>query len=125
MTQQSVGVQVHVTWGKCSSGHWCKLNSVNLSSQAFDGKGNYAIWHGGAKPAVVYVGQGVIRDRLSDHRDDPRIQAYAKRELYVTWATVKADKRDGVEVYLARKYSPLVGDRHPDATPISINSPWD
>jgi hypothetical protein len=124
MTQRSEGVQLQITWGKCTSGNWCQLNTVNLSSRAFDGGGVYIIWHSGANPRTVYVGQGVIRDRLNDHRDDPRIQAYAKLGLYVTWASVQVAERGGVEAYLAAKYDPLVGERRPAAAPISVNSPW-
>jgi hypothetical protein len=53
------------------------------------------------------------------------IQKYASRELFVTWATVEAGKRNGVEAYLSKRYAPLVGERRPAATPISVNSPWD
>lgn len=127
MTQQSSGVQLRVAWSKCTGGHWCQLNTVNLNHDALGVRGVYVIWHGAsgqAKPAVVYVGQGTVRDRLADHRDDLRIQAYANRTLYVTWAAVAADHRDGVEAYLGSNYAPLVGERHPAATPISVNSPW-
>jgi hypothetical protein len=73
----------------------------------------------------VYAGQGAIRNRLREHRDDPRIQAYAERGLYTTWANVQPAERDGVEAYLARVYAPLVGDRHSVAAPITVNLPWD
>jgi len=128
VTQQSAGVQLQVAWRKCTGGSWCKLNNVDLSHDALNVKGVYIIWHDAtkqAKAAAVYVGQGLVRDRLSDHRDDARIQAYAGRTLYVTWAAVEAGKRDGVEAYLSRTYAPLVGERRPAATPISVNSPWD
>jgi hypothetical protein len=127
MTQQSAGVQLQVAWGKCMGGNWCGLNTVDLSHDALNVSGVYVIWHATteqAEAAVVYVGQGAVRDRLADHRDDLRIQAYANRGLYVTWAAVAADKRDGVEAYLSLNYAPLVGERHPAATPISVNSPW-
>ena len=129
MAQQSASVQLRIAWGTCTGGNWCTLNSVNLSHNALDVLGVYIIWHGPtkqAKAAVVYVGQGAVKDRLADHRNDARIQAYADRTLYVTWAAVQADKRNGIEAYLSRKYAPLVGERHPAVTPISsANSPWD
>ena len=37
---------------------------------------------------------------------------YTDSVLYVTWATLGTTSRDGAEVYLANRYSPLVGDRH-------------
>jgi len=124
MTQQSAGVQLQLAWGKCRTGNWCQLNTVDLSHDAFNGGGVYIIWHGGEEARVVYVGQGVLRDRLSDHRDDARIQAYAHLTLYATWAAVQADQRDGVEAYLSQECAPLVGERRPAATPISVNLPW-
>jgi hypothetical protein len=74
---------------------------------------------------MVYVGQGKIRDRLKDHRNDPRIQAYSKLGLYTTWASAQTAKRDSVEAYLAKIYDPLVGERRPAAAPITVNLPWD
>jgi hypothetical protein len=123
MSQATTQIQLYVSWGKCTGDRWCELNTVDLSHEAFSSGGVYLIWHGGTKPHAVYVGQGTFRDRLLDHRKDPRIQAYSKYGLYVAWALVDASKRDGVEIFLANQYSPLVGDRHPDAKPITVNLP--
>ena len=126
MTQAAVKYQLFVKWESCKDNKWCTLNFVDLTHEAFDAAGVYIIWHGGESSRVVYVGQGdPIRDRLVDHRKDQRIQAYSNKTLYVTWAAVAKSKRDGVEVYLANKWKPLVGDRHPVAQPISVNSPWE
>jgi hypothetical protein len=125
MTHKPEGVDLQVAWGKCAGNRWCQLNTVDLSNSAFDVGGVYLIWHAGSTPRMVYVGQGAIRERLRDHLDDPRIQAYAKFGLYTTWANVQAAKRDGVEAYLAKVYDPLVGDRRPTAAPIAVNLPWD
>jgi len=128
MTPPTTAVQLRVTWVKDRSGRWCQLNTVDLSHKALEVAGIYVIWCGPTtleKAAVVYVGQGAVKDRLDDHRDDPRIQKYAYRTLYVTWAAVEASKRDGVEAYLSKRYAPLVGERRPVAAPISVNSPWE
>ena len=114
-----------LTWMKCVGDVWCKLNAVNLNHSHFDGKsGVYMVWHGGANPHVVYVGQGVFRDRLLAHRQDDRIQQFADLDLYVTWAEVEKRYRDGVEAFLAKQWSPKVGVKHPDAPQIHTNSPW-
>ena len=114
-----------LSWVKCVSSVWCKLSAVNLDHEHFvDMAGVYVIWHGGDNPSVVYVGQGVIEDRLRSHRTDERIQEYANLDLYVTWARVEPANRDGVERYLRDKWKPKVGDRFPDANPIEVNSPW-
>ena len=123
MTQKTEGVQLQVTWGKCVSGRWCQLNKVDLSNELFnDVAGVYLIWRG-SDAKTVYVGQGDIRNRLARRRDDPRIQAYSESVLYATWASVPAEQMDGVEVYLAEVCEPLVGERWPEATPISVNPP--
>lgn len=116
---------MQLTWIKCQGEVWCQLNSVNLAHQHFSKMdGVYIIWHGGPKPTTVYVGQGGIRDRLTNHRSDPRIQQYNHLGLWVTWASVTQSNRDGVEVYLAQRLKPIVGERHPDAAPIEVNLPW-
>lgn len=115
-----------LNWMKCQGDVWCKLNHVNLDHEHFNGKnGVYIIWHGGTDPKVVYVGQGNIRDRLKNHRSDRRIQQYKDLDLYVTWATVSAQERAGVEAYLADYWNPKEGEQHPDARYINVNSPWD
>ncbi len=126
MAQKSGTTQLSVSWGKCTGGKWCQLPAVDLAHDTFDAGGVYVLWHGGPKPRVVYVGQAsVLRDRIAAHRKDDRVLAYRDSGLYVTWTILAAAKRDGVEAYLANRYQPLVGDRHPDVTPIPVNSPWD
>lgn len=111
-------------WLTCGNDrHWCSLEKLDL--QTVTESGVYIIWHGGNPSRVVYVGQGgPIAGRLTSHRNDRRIQAYADKGLYVTWASVPAAQRDGVERYLADKWNPLVGDAHPDVEAIAVNSPW-
>lgn len=114
-------------WIKCQDDVWCKLNTVNLHHKHFDSmSGVYIIWHGGSAPATVRVGQGNIRQRLTEHRVDPEIQKYEPEGLYVTWAFVSSQSCDGVERYLAWKLQPKVGERYPDpvAGQIIVNLPW-
>jgi hypothetical protein len=126
MTQQDENVELRVSWGRCTGAKWCQLNRVDLTGPAFASGGVYIIWHGGENARAVHVGQAKsFRDRLADHRNDVRIQAYESHGLYVTWAVVDKNKRDGVENYLTARYRPLVGERRPDAAPIKVNSPWD
>ena len=118
-------MEMALRWIKCQGDGWCKLNAVNLQHEHFDNAGGvYMIWHGGKKPAVVYVGQGNIRDRLRFHRNNQKVQNYANIDLFVTWALVGSARRSGVEAYLAAQWRPLAGQDHPDGTPIEVNSPW-
>lgn len=112
-------------WNKCHGDVWCGLASVNLSHPHFDSMtGVYIIWHGGPTPAVVRVGQGDIRQRLTEHRENPKVQAFASLGLFVTWAKVVSWQVDGVERYLAERLKPKVGDRFPDAETVEVNLPW-
>lgn len=114
---------LNVHWFKSKAGGWLQLNTVNLDTVTESGV--YIIWHGGNPGRVVYVGQGgPIADRLASHRNDARIQKYSASMLYVTFATISAYQRDGVERYLADTWHPLVGDAHPNAAAIEVNSPW-
>lgn len=114
-----------LNWIKCQGNVWCKLHTVNLDHQHFDNlAGVYIIWHGGEQPATVRVGQGFIRDRLNAHRQDPVVQQYSNLTLYVTWASVSADQRDGVERFVAKSTIPKVGDHFPDVEAIKVNLPW-
>ena len=93
---------MNLNWIRCHPDQWCNLLTVNLPHAHFDGlEGIYIIWHGEPNPAVVYVGQGIIRDRLAQHRMDSRILAFQGQGLYVTWARVDSTYRDGIERFLA------------------------
>lgn len=114
-----------LNWIKCSGDQWCNFFNLNLSHSHFDNlEGVYIIWHGAPNPAVVYVGQGNIRDRIEAHRLEAAILQHRTNGLYVTWAPVALTYRDGIERYLAERWSPLVGANYPSVTPIVVNSPW-
>lgn len=108
---------------KSNKGELLLFNNVDLSN--ITANGVYIIWHGGNPSRVVYVGQGDVAARLQAHRRRSDINAYSKYgALYVTWASVPAHQQNGVERYLAEKWSPLVGEAYPVAAPIVVNSPW-
>lgn len=117
---------LQLQWTKCTGDHWCNLRTLNLSHAHLNNlEGVYMIWHGAPNPAVVYVGQGIIRDRLEEHRQNPEILKYETNILFATWAYVRVQHRDGIERYLADQWSPKVGENHPNAVPIVVNSPWE
>lgn len=116
---------MQLKWIKCQGDVWGNLNTVNLAHPHFESlSGVYVIWHGGSNPATVRVGQGDIKARLTDHRNDPAVQKYVEQTLYVTWASVPKASRDGVEVFLADKLMPTVRDNFPKTSPIEVNLPW-
>ncbi|HBA51413.1 MAG: hypothetical protein UV63_C0054G0007 [Microgenomates group bacterium GW2011_GWC1_43_11] len=114
-----------LNWIKCGGDQWCDFFNLNLNHSHFDNiEGVYIIWHGAPRAAVVYVGQGNIRDRIAAHRTESAILHYRNNGLFVTWAQVTDSSRNGVERYLANTWNPLVGSQCPYATPIAVNSPW-
>ena len=114
---------MQLQWIKCTGDKWCDFVGLGLAKVTEHGV--YIVWHGGETPHAVYVGQGDVAARIADHRNDPKITRHAlKGALYVTWAYVPVAQRDGIERYLADKYSPLEGDRHPEVVPLTVNSPW-
>ena len=116
---------MQLNWQKCQGEVWCKLNFVNLDHPIFTNlEGVYVIWHGGPNPATVYVGSGVIRDRITEHRRDLRIQSYNQLGLFVTWSAVPQESRKGVEAFLIGKLAPIVTERSPTDIPVEVNSPW-
>ena len=118
---------MRLRWIKCEGNVWCRLNNVNLGHRHFDAlEGVYLIWHGGAQPKVVYIGQGVIRNRLKEHRNDKRIQRYAELDLFVTWAGSESQDHYGIKKHLTTAWTPLVvGDEDLTAVePIEVNSPF-
>ncbi len=120
-------MHLQLNWIRCGEQQlWCQLEAVDLTHSHFDNLGGvYIIWHGGTSPATVRVGQGMIRDRLTAHRNDVAITKYRDQGLFVTWAKVPVDQRDGVERYLADRLQPEVGTVFPGATPVPVNLPWD
>ncbi len=111
-------------WIKRGPEDWYHLHKVQLEHSHFDDlEGVYVIWHLGPQPAVVHVGQGVIRNELAASRNDPDIQAYSEFGLFVTWTKVAPRYLDNVEAYLVRQYKPkLWGDRD-EAEPIPVELP--
>ena len=111
---------MNLDWKKCQGDIWGPLLTVDLNHTHFNGmEGVYIIWQKGGR--VIRIGQGFIRDRLTEHRNNRAITAY--NDLFVTWAPVVAQYRDGIERYLAETLKPLVGEAFPDAPPIQVNLP--
>jgi hypothetical protein len=115
-----------LNWTKRKDGKWFKLGNVNLADPHFiDLEGVYMIWYRDEKHTVVHVGQGKIKEKLSDHQTDPRIMVYKSHGLYVSWAMVLPQYRHGIERYLFEKLKPIVGFRYPNVPAIQVNLPWD
>ena len=71
---------LHPFWVKCENNAWCSLRQVDLRHNYYDNLvGVYIIWYWDnlGNPITVKIGQGNIKNRITAHRRDPQIQAYA------------------------------------------------
>lgn len=112
-----------VTWIQCTNG-WCSFSELDLQHPNLaDVEGVYILWYtrDSSRPAPVYVGQGVIADRLGEHRRNLHFAGYT---LFVTWAAIGPALKDGVESYLIRHLRPPNNQLVPTADPITVNLPW-
>jgi len=112
-------------WEKCESK---PCSFLNLDLSEVEDSGVYVIWSDPANddesPYAVYVGQGNVADRIKVHQKDPDILKHGTDGiLYVTWANLWVQYRDGVEAFLAQQLSPVEGERHPDVSPVLVNLP--
>lgn len=119
-----------VRWVKdTGNNQWFDFLRLDLNAPYFVGKtGVYIIWY--TNPSgnkVIRVGQGNIGDRLKAHRSDQEITKYSQLGiLKVTWAVadgivLSSPDLDGVEAYLASIYNPLIGERFPYVSQLSVN----
>ena len=118
---------MNLFWLKCENNAWCSLREVDLSHSYYDNfVGIYIIWYWDnlGNAVTVKVGQGNLRERLTAHNTDPRIQQYAHLNLLVTWTDTLSYLRDGVEVYLGKVLKPRVGSLFPNAKPIPVSLPF-
>lgn len=110
-------------WVKCGDGSlFCPLETLDLS--ALNVMGVYIIWQS-PSGSVIYVGQGLVSDRLSAHRNDPAILSRrGEGTIVVTWAGIDDEPtRLGVERFLAMHYKPLVGKQYQNVPPVAVNLP--
>jgi hypothetical protein len=86
--------------------------------------GVYIIWHSGPNASTVYVGKGLIRQRLLADRVNSSIQQFNDLGLFVTWASVDSQNVDGVENYLIERLNPKISQKNTYANQILVNLPW-
>jgi len=117
---------MQVTWIKNSQNNqWFDLLRLNLSSPYFTSrKGVYIIWYANPQTAkVIYVGSGVIGERLTEHRANPEILKYSQYgQLKVSWVLLENETTmREVEAFLANSYNPIIGERYPGINPTQVN----
>ncbi len=118
---------MRLEWTRCTGNLWCGLVELRLDLLDPATEGVYLIWLAGSR--WLYAGQGVIADRLSEHRNPNsdsgrKILDYQRYgALLVSWASVLPAHKSGVENYLAKVCNPAVGHHYPTAPEIEVNLP--
>ncbi len=108
-------------WVKCGD-EWCDFFNVDLADSQFDdAAGIYIIWV--RSGPTVFVGQGVIRYRLKNHRKQKEFTELGKEDLLVAWARLEEFYRNNVERNLVDRLSPCITSFHPHVRPIEVNLP--
>ncbi|NNE56906.1 MAG: hypothetical protein HKN36_02260 [Hellea sp.] len=111
-------------WAKSIDNKWVNLSNMDLTN--LHATGVYIIWHGGNNPRIVRIGQGNIAARLAAHRLNHQIMRFAEDgPMMVTWAEISDQaRRDGIEAYLVRQFTPLIKDQISHVLPIAASSPF-
>ena len=116
---------MEVDWYHCKGGFWCELNKIDLNHPHLDDiSGVYIIWCGTSERSVLRIGAGNIRAELYKNRFDIAIQAFTRLGIYVTWAEVPPDKRNGVEYYLIKELIPKFTKLPAKQGAVKVNLPW-
>ncbi len=119
-----------VQWVKnTQNNNWFDFLRLNLNAPYFGGKkGVYVIWYSAPTIAkVIRLGSGILIDRLKEHRSNPEITKFSSSgQLKVSWIiadgiNLRESELEGVEAYLSRVYSPLIGQRFPERYEIQVN----
>ena len=110
-----------VKWArKPLNSEWYRFFTIDPSE--ISGEGVYIVWEAGASSKALYVGKGIIADRLSRLRRDKKMLWYRMSDpILVSWAVVPTSLCAGVERYLIDTYNPIYNEQTPNATPIAVN----
>lgn len=116
-----VMTNLFVDWAKpLANAGWYELLTIDVST--IEGEGVYVIWDGGTNLKALYVGRGIIADRLSAHQRDQKLLNHKRSgSLLVSWAPVSSSACQGVERYLIETYKPFFNQKIPGEAPITVN----
>jgi hypothetical protein len=98
-------------WVKSQKGSFNRLLYFEIDEANISGIGGvYIIWHGGVKPAWVYMAETPDLARsINEAIDNEDIAEYeVNGSLYVSWSPVLEEYRRGVLLYLTQSLNPEV-----------------
>ena len=117
-----------VSWARPLRGGWYSFKWANLRLLCM-AEGIYILWYPetDTRPfQVMYVGQGIIRNRVDHHRGNHSriLHKVVARHLRLTWTVVPSiADRNAIERYLAETLRPVVGEAWPGVLPLRVNLP--
>ncbi len=108
---EAVSEPVDPGWYRTAKGGFPQLFSLEPEEVGLSGKGGvFLIWHGGVRPEWVYVGHSPdMAQSLFDIGKNKEVTDYENRGgLFVTWAFVLEEYRDGVVKFLQENLPTIV-----------------
>jgi len=98
-------------WGTRPNGKFFRLTNLDPEEIGLTGRGGiYVLWHGGVRPAWVYLGQADdLAAAMHNIAGNKSVMQYDNRGgLFVTWSFAREDVRDGILLFLKNKLQPEV-----------------
>ena len=108
---QQLSEPVDPGWYRTAKGGFPELFSLEPEEVGLTGKGGvFLIWHGGVRPEWVYVGHSPdMAQALFDIGKNKEVTDYDSRGgLFVTWAFILEEYRDGVVRFLQENLPTVV-----------------
>lgn len=99
-----------ISWVRNRNGNFCKFVTLRADRAGIAGGGVFAIWHSGAKPRWVMVGESDdLAKTIGGLSDDTELLQYnASGGLFISWALIKPEYRAGIVKYLRESMKPLI-----------------
>jgi hypothetical protein len=129
---ESSGHPAEIPWQRDEHGYFFRLLRLHPAEAGLSGIGGvYVMWHRGVRPQWIYMGAtDDLGESIGQARDTQEVLSFEGRgSVYVTWAPIKSEYRDGVAVYLRNSLNPEIGivfapDRPlADVPPIAVLPP--
>ena len=98
-----------IPWQRDERGYYHRLLRLRPRDAGLFGTGGvYVIWHRGVRPRWIYIGASKdLGEAIDRARDSEAVLGYeAFGGVYVTWAPVRQEFRDGVVAYLRASLEP-------------------
>ena len=117
-----------LNWGYCQGEIWCPFRLLTLDDDLNSSYGVYIIWREeSGQISETYVGEGIIGERISEHRREYRFNFFTKNNSYVTWAKIPSGNKTfgrKIEQYFIRTLPNTINVKEARAEE-PANSPWD